>query len=132
MAELRGAKLARPLQEKATAAGINLENSACSHKHVNGEDTSRYETKHAEGGFRSVLVCSGSNDAGIPYSWSGKEFEGEISKAGKQAEQFAAKKFLNDIGVQETARGVLPANRYIQELSFRKKVRKATLESSHE
>ena len=100
-------------------------------RRVNGEDTSAYETTKSKGGFRSVLVCSGS-DAGIPHVWSGKKFQGEICKAKKSAEQSAAKKFLDDVGVQETAKGLSPANRYVQELSFRKKVKKATLESDHE
>ncbi|CAE7538836.1 unnamed protein product [Symbiodinium sp. CCMP2456] len=56
----------------------------------------------------STLIVTAEDGHGVPYAWSGQEFKGEaVRKA--WAENAAAKAFLDDGAVQETAANMDPA-----------------------
>eukprot|EP00439_Symbiodinium_sp_Y106_P024490 s3279_g2.t11 len=61
---------------------------------------------------QSTLVVSAEDACGAPYAWSGQEFRGEVARKKAQAENAAARAFLNDDAVQRTAANMDPAYAY--------------------
>ncbi|CAE7237920.1 unnamed protein product [Symbiodinium microadriaticum] len=59
---------------------------------------------------QSTLTITAEDRDGAPYAWSGKEFRGEVVGKKAKAENAAARAFLADAAVQETAANMDPPN----------------------
>ena len=55
-------------------------------------------------------VVTAEDRHGVPYAWSGQEFRGEVVRKKAQAENAAARAFLNNDAVQRTAANMDPPN----------------------
>lgn len=59
---------------------------------------------------QSTLTITAEDADGAPYAWSGQEFKGEVVRKKMKAENAAARAFLADSAVQETAANMDPAH----------------------
>ncbi|CAE7032804.1 unnamed protein product [Symbiodinium sp. CCMP2592] len=68
---------------------------------------------------QSTLTITAEDANGAPYAWSGKEFRGEVVRKKVKAESAAAREFLADADVQQTAATMDPV--YPRQLSENQK-----------
>ena len=73
------------------------------HSSPNSDRGVSYRSVEMKGSWMSFVTVTAEDKHGVPYSWSGKEFQGEARKRLQEAEHAAAKTFLADPGVRHTA-----------------------------
>ena len=106
--------LARPMYP-VRAAARRLKHASHGNNSAHQLGICYYTAEVKEGhvcSHQSTLVVSAEDACGAPYAWSGQEFRGEVARKKAQAENAAARAFLNDDAVQRTAANMDPAYAY--------------------